>query len=356
MPGSPVNSVVAVELRRERGDRVRTGEAERLGRREQVVIRRRVADVLAASLVAAAAHHDRGRDALETARYRLRRPLVRDVVDEHGQRRDAVIGSHGPSCYAAMPGPPTKPARVWLSPEAPAAIAAARAPRGRRDRAARTRPTSSSGTATSISARAGPARALAPARRRSSWVQLDSAGVEPWFELGLVDRRARVDVGGGRLRRRGRRARPRAAAGRSEAPGRVRAGDDLAEARAGGRGAGREHDRHRGRRRASAARRSGACEPFDVHVIASTRSGAEVPGADRSLGPERPGRAARAQRLRRALRAADARDDGPDRRARARTARPRGSARQRGARRPRRHGGARRGVARRPAAAARSWT
>ena len=168
MPGSPVNSVAPVELLRERGDRVRAREPERLGRGKQVVVRRRVADVLAAPLVAAAAHHDRGRDALEAARDRLRRPLVRDVVDEHGQRRDAVKGSHGPSCYAAMPaGRPTprasgsRPRRPRRSPTAVRRAGGELVPASEAnvDRLVRLR---------ASPARAGPARALAAARRRSA--------------------------------------------------------------------------------------------------------------------------------------------------------------------------------------------
>ncbi len=97
-------------------------------------------------------------------------------------------------------------------------------------------------------------------------------------------------------------------------------------------------------------------EPFDVRVVASTRSGAEVPGAARSLGPGRPRRAADRERLRRAVRAADAGDARPDRRARARSDRTGGRPRERGARRPGRHRRAGRGARATAASAARSWT
>ena len=73
--------LAAVQHLRRARDRVRAAEAERGRLGEEVVIRRRVADVLAAALVPAAAHDDRRRDALEVARHRLRRPLVGDVVD-----------------------------------------------------------------------------------------------------------------------------------------------------------------------------------------------------------------------------------------------------------------------------------
>ena len=94
----------AVEVLRERRHGVGARQLERLRRGQQVVVGRRVADVLAAPLVAAAAHHDRRRDALEAAATpsatcaRRRRRRSARAAARCGQRFPWA------SCYAAPPG------------------------------------------------------------------------------------------------------------------------------------------------------------------------------------------------------------------------------------------------------------
>ena len=163
---------------------------------------------------------------------------------------------------------------------------------------------------------AGSAGTLASARRRAlGAARLGRRG-------GLVRARARgrragLDVGRRRLRRRCRRAHPRSRARLRQAAAGGRALDDLAKARAGGIGAGRQYGRHR---------RSGCRRPRGDAPAGSVRRAHRRAHA---LGPRRPGRrplarpgrsrrTARRQRLRRALHPADARDRRADRSARAR--------------------------------------
>ena len=78
--------------------------------------------------------------------------------------------------------------------------------------------------------------------------------------------------------------------------------------------------------------------PFDVRVIALDALGPRAsPGAARSLGPRRPGRAARESDYVVLCPPLTPGDRGPDRRPRARAARARGRARERRPRWPRRH-------------------
>ncbi len=115
------------------------------------------------------------------------------------------------------------------------------------------------------------------------WVQLMTAGVEEWFARGLIDdRRVWTSAAGAyavivaehvvaMLLASTRRLAECARATtwlRSELEGVTLAGRTVGIVGAGGSGA-------------EAIRR---LEPFGVRVIASTRSGAPVPGADRSLG------------------------------------------------------------------------
>jgi hypothetical protein len=109
-------------------------------------------------------------------------------------------------------------------------------------------------------------------RRRRAVVRVRAGG-----------RCARLDVGGGRLRGRRRRARGRAAAGRREAPGGVRAGRLLAGARPTGRGAHRQHDRHR---------RRGCHRPRDDPAAGAVRRAGARVDALRAAVPEPRGRLA----------------------------------------------------------------
>ena len=259
MLGSPVNSSRPSSCSRERRDRVGAREAERAGRGQQVVVGRRVADVLAAPLVAAAAHHDRGRDALEPARDRLRLPLVGDVVDQHGQRRDAVIGSHGTSCYAAMtrPAAQRRPA-CGSPPEAPAPLAEAVRARRRRGRRRRRGERPPLVRLRRVSARSRSAvHALAAARLGGVGAARAPPASRSGSSTALVDDRARLDVGGRRLRRGRRRARRRAAARLGQAPGRVRARRHVAAGRSSRACRSPAARSASWARAASAARRSG---------------------------------------------------------------------------------------------------
>lgn len=114
------------------------------------------------------------------------------------------------------------------------------------------------------------------------WVQLDVAGVETWIEAGLVDRERRWTGAQGVYAESvaehavafvlaGARGLPQAA--RRQAWGEVRV-DRLRGATVGIVGAG-------GIGRETIARLA----PFRVRILAQTRSGRDVPGADRSLGP-----------------------------------------------------------------------
>ena len=117
------------------------------------------------------------------------------------------------------------------------------------------------------------------------WVQLDSAGVEPWFEHGLVDdARVWTSAAGAydvavaehilafvlaaakRLPEAARSTTWR----KPELEGRQLAGSTVGIVGAGATGL-------------EAIR---LLEPFGVRIVALTRSGRDVPGADRSLGPD----------------------------------------------------------------------
>jgi D-3-phosphoglycerate dehydrogenase len=183
-----------------------------------------------------------------------------------------------------MPGPPTNPARVWLSPEAPEAIAA-----GVRRSGGEVVPAGEANVIVwygheHLQPEQVPlARSLL--RDEVAWVQLDSAGVEPWFELGLVDSaRVWTSAAGAYaaavaehvvalLLAAAKRLAECARATtwmKHELEGVALAGSTIGIVGAGA--IGRETIRR--------------LQPFDVQVVGSTRSGAEVPGADRSLGPD----------------------------------------------------------------------
>jgi D-3-phosphoglycerate dehydrogenase len=182
-----------------------------------------------------------------------------------------------------MPGRPTNPARVWLSPEAPEAIAAAvRRSGGEIVPAGEANVVLWYGYEHLKPEGVPLARSLL--RDSVEWVQLDSAGVEPWFEHGLVDAaRVWTSAAGAYaaavaeyvvalLLAAAKRLHECARATtwlKPELEGVPLAGSTIGIVGAGA--IGRETIRR--------------LEPFDVRVIASTRSGAEVPGADRSLGP-----------------------------------------------------------------------
>ena len=310
MPGSPGEQRAPVEVTRERGDRVRAAKLERLGSGQQIVVGGRVADVLAAALVAAAAHHDRGRDALESAGDRLRCPLVGEVVDEHGQRRDAFKGSHGRHAMPRCLAQPPKPARVWLSPEAPGGLAdAVRRAGGELVTADDANVVVWYGYEHLRRDQVPLARSLL--RDSVRWVQLDSAGIEPWVQYGLVDGARIWTSAAGAYAVAVARVRPGASARLRQAAPRVRSRSLLAaspSSRAGRSAAARSAS--------SAPARIGRetirlLEPFGVRVLALTRSGARRAGS-RSLG--RAGRPRRAAR-RRASTSCCARRSRPRRRA-----------------------------------------
>jgi phosphoglycerate dehydrogenase-like enzyme len=183
-----------------------------------------------------------------------------------------------------MPARPTTPARVWLSPEAPAAIAAAvRRAGGEIVPANEANVVLWYGYEHLRPEQVPLARSLL--RDSVTWVQLDSAGIEPWFEHGLVDRaRVWTSAAGAyavavaeyivALLLAAAKRLPECARAttwlKPELEGVALAGSTIGIVGAGA--IGRETIRR--------------LEPFDVHVIASTRSGAEVPGADRSFGPD----------------------------------------------------------------------
>ncbi len=122
------------------------------------------------------------------------------------------------------------------------------------------------------------------------WVQLGAAGVEMWFDAGLMTTGRRLDVGEGRLRETDRRAHPGlilAAPARParEGPGPTwgkrgrspRAGATVGVVGAGGIG----------------TELIDLLAPLQSRTIALTRNGRSVPGADVSVGPERVAHPAR---------------------------------------------------------------
>lgn len=175
-------------------------------------------------------------------------------------------------------------ARVWLSPEAPEAIAAAaRRGGGEVVRADRANAVVWYGYEHLAPEQIPLVRSLL--RDEVQWVQLDSAGVDPWFEHGLVDdARTWTSAAGAYAIAVAEHIVALVLASAKRLPECARAttwrkpereGLPLAGSTVGIVGAGAV-GRETLRRLA----------PFDVRVIASTRSGGEVPGAHRSLGPD----------------------------------------------------------------------
>jgi phosphoglycerate dehydrogenase-like enzyme len=181
-----------------------------------------------------------------------------------------------------MTNQPSNEARVWLAPDAPDAFADA-VRRGGGEIV----PADEANAIVWYGYSLGPEQVrLVRSLLRDSvaWVQLDSAGVESWFELGLVDSaRVWTSAAGAyavavaehivalllastkRLAECARADTWR----KPELEGLPLAGSTVGLVGAGA--IGRE-----------AIRRLAA---FDVRIVASTRSGSAVPGADRSLGP-----------------------------------------------------------------------
>ena len=180
-----------------------------------------------------------------------------------------------------MAVPPPKPARVWLPPETPAPIVDAVRRAGGEVVAA------DQANVVLLYGYGGVSDDQVPFVRSLltdsvEWVQLMPAGVEEWFEQGLVDAdRVWTSSAGAYvvavaehvmalLLASAKRLAECARADswrRAELQGVPLAGSTVGIVGAGG--IGREIIRR--------------LEPFDVRVIASTRSGAEVPGAARSL-------------------------------------------------------------------------
>lgn len=180
-------------------------------------------------------------------------------------------------------GPPND-ARVWLSPEAPDTIAdAVRRGGGELVPGERANAIVWYGYEHLAPEQVPLARSLL--RDDVRWVQLDSAGVEAWFEHGLVDdARVWTSAAGAygpavaehivafvlaaakRLPEAARSTTWR----KPELEGRRLAGSTVGIVGAGA--AGRDAIR--------------LLAPFDVRILALTRSGRDVPGADRSLGPD----------------------------------------------------------------------
>ena len=180
-----------------------------------------------------------------------------------------------------MTDQPPKPARVWLPPETPGADRRRDSPRRRRGRRA------DDANVLFLYGYAGLSDEQVPYLRSLltdavEWVQLQPAGVEDWFEHGLVDDRRLWTSSAGAyavavaehvlalLLASPKRLAECARADtwrRAELQGVPLAGSTVGIVGAGG--IGREIIRR--------------LEPFDVRVIASTRSGADVPGAARSL-------------------------------------------------------------------------
>jgi D-3-phosphoglycerate dehydrogenase len=175
-------------------------------------------------------------------------------------------------------------ARVWLSPEAPEAIAdAVRRGGGEIVPAERANAVVWYGYEHLAPEQIPLVRSLL--RDEVQWVQLDSAGVDPWFEHGLVDdTRVWTSAAGAYAIAVAEHIVALVLASAKRLPESARAttwrkreleGLPLAGSTVGIVGAGAV-GRETLRRLA----------PFDVRVIASTRSGGEVPGADRSLAPD----------------------------------------------------------------------
>ena len=179
---------------------------------------------------------------------------------------------------------PPKPARVWLPPESPAAFAdAIRRGGGEVVGAGDANVLFPYGYPSPTAEQAPYLRSLLT--DAVEWVQLQPAGVEDWFALGLVDDRRLWTSSAGAyavavaehvlalLLAAAKRLAACARADtwrRAELQGVPLAGSTVGIVGAGG--IGREIIRR--------------LEPFDVRVVASTRSGAEVPGAARSLAPD----------------------------------------------------------------------
>ena len=183
-----------------------------------------------------------------------------------------------------MTAEPPKPARVWLPPESPAAFAdAIRRGGGEVVGPADANVLFPYGYPSPTDEQVRYLRSLLT--DAVEWVQLQPAGVEDWFALELVDDRRLWTSSAGayavavaehvlalllaaakRLAECARVDRWR----RAELQGAQFAGSTVGIVGAGG--IGREIIRR--------------LEPFDVRVVASTRSGAEVPGAARSLASE----------------------------------------------------------------------
>jgi phosphoglycerate dehydrogenase-like enzyme len=176
---------------------------------------------------------------------------------------------------------PRTPARVWLSPEAPEAIAdAVRRGGGELVPADQAEAVVWYGYAHLSQQQVPFVRALL--RDSVRWVQLDSAGVEPWFEYGLVDaERVWTSAAGAYaatvaehvvalLLAAARRLAECARAQTWQALGGVRlAGSTIGIVGAGA--IGRETAR--------------LLAPFGVRILALTRSGKPVRGAKRSFAP-----------------------------------------------------------------------
>jgi phosphoglycerate dehydrogenase-like enzyme len=175
------------------------------------------------------------------------------------------------------------PARVWLAPDAPAALAEAVLRGG-----GEVVPAEEANAVVWYAHSVGPEQVSlmrSLLRDPVRWVQIDSAGVEGWFAHGVVDdARVWTSAAGAYavavaehvvalLLASTKRLAQCARAGRwnrDELEGVPLAGSTVGIVGAGG--IGRE-----------AIKR---LAPFDVRILALTRSGAPVPGADRSFGPD----------------------------------------------------------------------
>jgi phosphoglycerate dehydrogenase-like enzyme len=182
-----------------------------------------------------------------------------------------------------MPRSSANPARVWLSPEAPRDLAdAVRRAGGELVAADDANVVVWYGYEHLRRDQVPLARSLL--RDSVRWVQLDSAGIEPWVEYGLVDgTRIWTSAAGAyavavaeyvlALLLAAAKRLPECARAHTwlkpELEGRPLGGSTIGIVGAGA--IGRETIR--------------LLEPFGVRVLALTRSGADVPGADRSVGP-----------------------------------------------------------------------
>jgi phosphoglycerate dehydrogenase-like enzyme len=175
------------------------------------------------------------------------------------------------------------PARVWLTPDAPAPLVeAVRRGGGEIVPAERANAIVWYGAGHLAAEQAPAVRALL--HDSVEWVQLEAAGIETWFEHGVVDTaRVWTSAAGAYsdavaehamalLLASAKRLAECARADtwrKSELGGRQFAGSTVGIVGAGGAGRG-------------VIRR---LDPFGVRVLALTRSGADVPGAARSFGP-----------------------------------------------------------------------